>query len=146
MGWVVKQMKQQLLEETFFTSVILEACKLWAFLSHGSCVAASGWQLCTTLSWRNTDLLKQIPIGLAICLCIYLTKLLKELSESIWVHCTKWENKFPFSISCRKANSRACGKKETWVIIASESFKLGRIHWNLISVDEQIILYTQCLS
>jgi len=146
MGWVVKQMKQQLLEETFFTSVILEARKLWAFLSHGSCVAASGWQLCATLSWRNADLLKQIPAGLAICLCIYLTKLLEELSESIWVHCTKWENKFPFPIWCRKAISRTCGKKETWVIIVNESFKSGRIHWHLMSVDEKIILYALCLS
>lgn len=140
-------MKQQLFEETFFTSVILEACKLWAFLSHGSCVAASGWQLCTTLSWRNTDLLTQIPAGLAICLCIYLTKLLKKLSESIWVHCTKLEKKFPFSIWCWKANSRAWGKKgkETWVIIVNESFKSGRIHWNLISVDKQFCIHCACL-
>lgn len=52
-------------------------------LSQGSEVAASGWQLCTALSWGNADLLKQIPVGPSTRLCIYLIKLLEDLSESI---------------------------------------------------------------
>lgn len=75
--------KQQLLEDIFFTLFISEAHKLRASVSQGSYVAASGWQLCTALSWGNADLLKQIPAGPAICLCIYLIKLLEDLSESI---------------------------------------------------------------
>lgn len=59
-------------------------------LSQGSEVAASGWQLCTALSWGNADLLKQIPVGPSTRLCIYLIKLLEDLSESIWAHCINW--------------------------------------------------------
>lgn len=70
--------------------------------------------------------------------CNIFVRLLNQIFRGfIWKHLST-QHKLS---RCRKTYSKACSKKETWMIV-NKSFLSGRISLCLISVDNQIIVYS----